>query len=124
MTIVVSSISARPRRQLIRVEPLRRWLGLNQHDFAQAIRVNRSTIARWERGKTGPAPTTAQGLVVAAVKDVKNLAVRIWGEEEARRWLRHSLGALQNRTPIEVLVSEGPLRIRDLLLDELDGGYA
>jgi hypothetical protein len=25
MTIVVSSISARPRRQLIRVEPLRRW---------------------------------------------------------------------------------------------------
>lgn len=124
MAVVASSLSARPRRHVIRVEPLRRWFNMNQHDFARAIRVNRSTIARWERGKTGPAATTAQGLVVAALKDVKDLATRIWGEEEARRWLRHRLGALQDRTPIEVLVTEGPLRVRDLLLDELDGGYA
>ena len=37
-----------------RVEELRRSLGLNQEDFAKAIRVSRQTVSSIENGKYNP----------------------------------------------------------------------
>ena len=37
-----------------RVEELRKALGLNQEDFARAIRVSRQTVSSIENGKYNP----------------------------------------------------------------------
>ena len=104
---------------------LRRWFGLSQEAFAEVLGISRSTVARWEASGTVPDTSTAEGRWLAVLVQIKTLAERLWRTpNRARAWLHSPLPVLRGERPLDVLKREGPMRVRDLLLDEIEGVYS
>ncbi len=51
-----AAVSGRSAAQRIRLVQYRKALGLTQERLAELLGIDRSTVARWERGATAPAP--------------------------------------------------------------------
>jgi len=109
-------------RRRVAMKPVREWFDLTQGEFARALGVSRATIARWEAQHTGPEPNSAEGRLLAALLEVKELATKSYGAQRGRQWFRHVIPALQGR-PIDVLIARGPVPIRDVLWEGWEGTY-
>ena len=72
--------SGGPRRQLAR---RRKALGLTQEDLADALGVERTTVGRWERGETGPAPWIRPKLARALKVSAERVEALLSGDESA-----------------------------------------
>jgi DNA-binding transcriptional regulator YiaG len=109
------------KTHVLRVKGIRMWFGLTQDDFARVLGVSRATVIRWEDANSGPASTSAAGRVLTILAETQRLAGRTFHRpENAQRWLRVKVPAL-HATPIETLVTRGPLPVRDVLLEGLEG---
>ncbi len=108
---------------IIRVKPIREWFGLTQEEFAHVLGVSRATVIRWEEANSGPAATSAAGRVLGILNETRRLAGKVFRRpEHARQWLHSHIPALHG-TPIDTLVSRGPLPVRDVLLSDVEGAY-
>ena len=65
------------------IKPIREWFGLSQEACARALGVGRATIARWEARRTGPDPNTAEGRLLAALTEARDLAIKQFGPQQA-----------------------------------------
>jgi DNA-binding XRE family transcriptional regulator len=109
------------KTHLLRVKAIRQWFGLTQEELAQVLGVSRATVIRWEEANSGPVATSAAGRVLNILVETQRLAGRTFHRpENAQRWLRTNVPAL-HATPIETLVTRGPLPVRDVLLEGLEG---
>jgi DNA-binding transcriptional regulator YiaG len=61
---------------VLRVKPVRLWFGLSQDAFARAHGVGRATVAQWEAHNAGPNPNTAEGRLLAAMIEARDLAIK------------------------------------------------
>src|SRR3954452_17481941 len=68
-----------PRRGELAVR--RRTVGLSQEALAERLGVERSTVARWESGRTCPQPWTRRALARELDLDLDQLAVLIEGRD-------------------------------------------
>lgn len=106
---------------VIRAKAIRVWFGLTQEEFARVLGVSRATVIRWEESNGGPTTTSAAGRVLSILAETQRLADRTFHRPElAKRWLRARIPAL-HATPIETLMARGPLPVRDVLLEGLEG---
>lgn len=106
-------------------ESLRKWYGFSQFQWARVLGVSRSTVARWAAEGSGPDFGSSDGRAFALLEDIRMLAVKLRREPARfRTWLRAPSPVFRGRSPAEILLRHGPVPIRDLLLDELEGGYA
>jgi len=105
------------------IKPIREWFGLSQEACARALGVGRATIARWEARRTGPDPNTAEGRLLAALTEARDLAIKQFGPQQAHQWLDHRAPTFHGDTPRETLVKRGPIPVRDVLLAGWEGAY-
>ncbi len=122
MTVLTKPTKGR-RPTVLRVRPVRQWFGLSQEAFAQALGVSRATVARWEAANSGPNANTAEGRLLVAMMEARDLAARQFGPQNARRWLDGRAPTFGGDTPRSVLIKRGPLPVRDLLLAGWEGAY-
>ena len=108
---------------VFRVKPIRLWFGLSQDAFARALGVGRATVARWEAHNAGPNANTAEGRLLAAMIEARDLAIKSLGPSHARKWLHDPAPTFDGQQPIHVLVARGPIPIRDLLMESWEGIY-
>jgi transcriptional regulator with XRE-family HTH domain len=108
----------------VTIRNLRRWFGLSQEEFADAIGAHRATVIRWEGRTSGPLPGSAEAAVMSALSDVRDLLERGRGSR-AKSWLDAQIPALGGRTPRESLASgpRGVLRVRDVVREDWEGVY-
>ena len=115
---------ARPAEtRRLQVKPVRRWFGLTQGAFARALGVSRATVARWEAQHTGPEPNSAEGRLLTALVEARDLAVKMFGPSQGRGWFRSSIPVFHGKHPVEVLTERGPIPVRDELRIAWEGGY-
>lgn len=106
---------------IIRVKAIRQWFGLTQEDFAHVLGVSRATVIRWEEANGGPVVTGAAGRVLSILVETQRLAGRVFHRpEHAQQWLRAQIPALHG-TPIDTMMTRGPLPVRDVLLADVEG---
>jgi DNA-binding transcriptional regulator YiaG len=55
------------------LKPIRQWFGLSQGAFAQALGVSRATVAQWEAADTGPHANSAEGRLLVAMMEARDL---------------------------------------------------
>lgn len=122
MAVLTRSEALAPPRR-VRVRPLRRRFGLSQEQFARVIGTSRPTLQRWEARSTGPGPNSAEGRLVAAAAEVQQMAVRVFGSRHGRAWFRDPAPTFGGKTPLDILVSRGPIPVRDLLREADNSGY-
>ena len=122
MTVLTKPTKGRVPAAL-RVKPVRQWFDLSQEAFARALGVGRATVARWEAANSGPNANTAEGRLLVAMIEVRDLATKQFGPQNARRWLDGRAPTFGGDTPRNVLVKRGPLPVRDLLLAGWEGAY-
>ncbi len=106
----------------LRVKPIRQWFGLSQEAFARALGVGRATVARWEAVKGGPNANTAEGRLLTAMVEARDLAVKMFGSRHAKEWL-DDLAPTFHETPRVTLIKRGPIPVRDLLMEAWEGTY-
>jgi DNA-binding transcriptional regulator YiaG len=106
----------------IRVKPVREWFHLSQEAFAKALGVGRATIARWEAADSGPNANTAEGRLLAALIDSRELAIKMFGRRHAKAWF-DDVAPTFHETPRATLVKRGPIPVRDLLMEAWEGSY-
>lgn len=113
------------RRAARQVTVIRRWFRLSQEAFAKVLGVSRSTVARWEADASGPEPDSAEGRWLAVLAEIKRLGEHLWSNDpkEAQRWLYSYIPFFHGKRPIDILKSEGPLRVLYVLRAEQEGGY-
>lgn len=106
------------------IRGLRRWFGLSQGDFADAIGAHRATIIRWENRTGGPSPASSEAAVLSALRDIRDLLERGRGPR-AKNWLEAQIPVLGGKTPKEILASgpHGVLRVRDVVHEDWEGVY-
>lgn len=121
---MATAVKARPSRTTVTVvEPVRKWFGLSQAQFAQILRVSRATVVRWEEAKAGPEVTSAAGRVLDILVETQRLAKKVFRQPaRAHQWLDTEIPALHG-TPKDTLIRRGPLPVRDVLRSDLDGAY-
>jgi DNA-binding transcriptional regulator YiaG len=123
MSVLTKSAKGRGSAAL-RVRPVRHWFGLSQERFARALGVGRATVARWEAANSGPTTNSAEGRLLIAMMEARDLATKQFGPQNARRWLDGRAPTFGGETPRSVLVTRGPLPVRDLLLAGWEGAYS
>jgi|GEM_PF-7116528 len=118
------AVTARTLRTspVIRVKPVRRWFRLSQEAFAKALGVGRATVARWEAADAGPNANTAEGRLLTAMIEARDLAVKMFGPWQAKAWF-DDVAPTFNETPRATLVKRGPIPVRDLLMEGSEGSY-
>jgi len=119
MAVPVKTIRSAPGAAL-RVKPVREWFGLSQEAFAKALGVGRATVARWEAINGGPNPNTAEGRLLAAMIDARDLAIKMFGPRHAKAWF-DDLAPTFHDTPRTTLIRRGPIPVRDLLMEAWEG---
>ena len=67
-----------------RVEELRKHLGLNQEDFAKAIRVSRQTVSSIETGKYNPSLDLAFEIADFFVKRIDEIFIHERGNKNEK----------------------------------------
>lgn len=102
------------------IEHLRKWYELSQEDFARAVGVSRRAIIRWEQHEVSPSETARRSLEL--LWDIKQRLEPLYGQK-AREWLHTPHRALRGNKPIAVLVTSGPVPVRDLVVGREAGGY-
>lgn len=122
---VLPAVAPATRRAIRRVIVIRRWFRLPQEAFARVLGVSRSTVARWEADGSGPEPDSAEGRWLGVLAEIKRLGEHLWRNDpkEAQRWLYTSIPFFHGKRPIDILKSEGPLRVLFVLRAEQEGGY-
>ncbi len=111
------------KRVLARVQPIRQWFGLTQEDFAKILGVSRATVIRWEEANGGPRPQSSAGRLLAILVETRRLAGKAFiHREQVQHWLHTDIPALDGK-PIEVMVTRGPLPVRDVLRSDVEGTY-
>lgn len=118
------AVTARTLRTspVIRVKPVRRWFRLSQEAFAKALGVGRATVARWEAADAGPNANTAEGRLLTAMIESRDLALKMFGPRQATAWF-DDVAPSFNETPRATLVKRGPIPVRDLLMEGWEGSY-
>ena len=119
---MATAVKARAHKpHVIRAKAIRLWFGLTQEDYARVLGVSQATVIRWEDANGGPTTTSAAGRVLSILAETQRLADRTFHRpEHARQWLRVRVPALHG-TPIDTLLTRGPLPVRDVLLEGLEG---
>lgn len=122
---VLPPIAPAARRTARQATVIRRWFRLSQEAFAKVLGVSRSTVARWEAEGTGPDLESAEGRWLIVLAEIMRLGKHLWSNDpkKAQRWLYTSIPFFHGKRPIEVLKSEGPLRVLYVLRAEHEGGY-
>jgi len=87
------------------LKELRHRFGLAQEALARIIGVSVRTVARWEAGQSGPSPLAGRQL--RALSDLDRILREMFRPESIPDWLGRPLNRLGNRTPRDVLVTEG-----------------
>jgi len=111
-----------PAGQVLRIKSLRRWFGLSQGDFARVLGTPRSIIARWETSGGGPGSHTAAGRRALVLREIKSLAIKIFGHQ-AKVWFHEHVPAFNGATALETLNKRGPSRILTVLRAEWENAY-
>ena len=68
-----------------RVEKLRKERGLNQEDFAKAIRVSRQTVSSIENGKYNPSLELAFAIADFFGKSIEEIFIYKGGAEDRKK---------------------------------------
>lgn len=118
MAVTAKTLRTSP---VIRVKPVRRWFRLSQEAFASALGVGRATVARWEAANAGPNANTAEGRLLTAMIESRDLAVKMFGRQ-AKAWF-DDVAPTFHATPRAMLVKRGPIPVRDLLTEGWEGSY-
>ena len=84
---------------------LRHRFGLAQEALARIIGVSVRTVARWEAGQSAPSPMAARQ--IRALNDLDLILRGMFRPESIPDWMGRPLTRLGNRTPRDVLVTEG-----------------
>ena len=90
--------------------------------LAKLIGVSPSQTSRWASGTERPSPAAAPALI-----DLEHVYARarlVWGGDTARIWLESANAFLGGARPIDVLITEGPMRVLEALDAEMWGGAA
>ena len=103
------------------IRELRSWYGLSQADFARAVGVSERAVIRWEQGQVTPMPLAQRTLEL--LDDLRTRLRKRYGDGGAKEWLRRSNTALRRSTPLEILLTSGPTRVRDLVMGPETGTY-
>lgn len=84
------------------IEAARRILGLTFEEIATSLRADSATLYRWREGAT---PTATYRDRLERLQELIEEVVQSVGQERAQEWLRTPMGALDDRTPYEMIVS-------------------
>lgn len=68
-----------------RVEALRKQQGLNQEDFAKALRVSRQTVSAIENGKYNPSLTLAFAIAAFFGKRIEEIFIYQGGNHDEEK---------------------------------------
>ncbi|MBF6170788.1 helix-turn-helix domain-containing protein [Nocardia blacklockiae] len=87
-----------------RLIEVRKSVGKNQEQIAEAVRVDRTTVGKWERGESTPQPNQRAAYAEALGITVQELSAMLTsipqGEGEMPAWLSTYLGMEQSSTRI------------------------
>ena len=83
----------------------------------------RPTVARRKVHNAGANPNTAEGWLLAAMIEARDLAIKSLGPSHARKWLHDPAPTFDGQQPIHVLIARGPIPVRDLLMESWEGIY-
>lgn len=90
--------------------------------LARLLGVHRSQPSRWVRGQESPSPRNAR-----AIEDIDYIIGRaraVWTKNVAQTWLDSSNSFLDGRTPVSVLLDEGPSPVIEALDHASQGGFS
>jgi uncharacterized protein (DUF2384 family) len=90
---------------------------------SRALGIARAMVARREAHNAGPNPNIAEGRLLAAMIEARDLAIKSLGSSHARKWLHDPAPTFDGQQPIHVLVARGPIPVRDLLMESWEGIY-
>lgn len=97
-------------------------LGLSQERFARVLGASARSVRRWEATDTAPADPVIAGRLARAI-EIATLAMEVCGDdlESFLAMPRRSLGL---RSPRDAMMEGNLERVRQLLVDGLEGHWA
>ncbi len=96
--------------------------GLDDHDLAQALRVDRRTVSRWVSGETYPRQDGRDRLHALATLHAR-LGLTWAKRSAARRWLHHPNPYLGHAEPVD-MIRAGRFDRVEAALEAIDSGFA
>lgn len=92
---------------------LREAFDLSQEGFARLIGVSVRTVARWEAGDVNPSQLAERQLT--ALDNLQRRLSLLMRPDSVSGWMARSHSRLGGRTPRQVLLTEGPEPLLNLL---------
>ena len=95
------------------LKELRVTFGLSQERLARLVGVSVRSVARWEAGHTAPSPLAERQL--NALERLKRELDLLMRPDSINEWMARPQSKLGGRSPLQVLLSEGPEPVLRLL---------
>lgn len=100
--------------QVSTIEAARQQLDISYREIAQALHAEESTVHRWRNGSVAPTP-----VFIGRLGSLGDLLVELnrtfARQTDAREWLAKPNPALQNKTPLEVILGGHMDRVTGML---------
>jgi SOS-response transcriptional repressor LexA len=96
----VPASSGKPQRWAQRIAALRKFRGMSQTEFAQALRIDQTSVSKWERGLNRPTPD-----MFARLAGLADGVEKFYFLEEAGIPKEYFMGGIEKVLPSELITA-------------------